>query len=160
MKKNSIVLIEPEIPYNTGNIARTCVITDTALHLVRPFGFQLTDHYIRRSGMDYWEKTDLTIWDSLDEFIAHMEEEAENGAHICYIETGAIRRIDQIEAGNPVMLLFGKESKGLPKSLLDAHPERCYRIPMAPDQRSLNLSNSAAIALFEVLRQQGYPGLI
>ena len=156
---NIVVLVEPEIPYNTGNIARTCVITNTPLHLVRPFGFQLTDHYIKRAGMDYWDQVNLKIWDSLDAFIPFMEEKAKEGSHIVYATTKAKQSTGDLKVTGPTILLFGKESAGLPEPFLFQHPERCYRIPMDDKQRSLNLSNSQAILLYEVLRQQGFPGL-
>ncbi|MDD7592845.1 MAG: tRNA (cytidine(34)-2'-O)-methyltransferase [Peptoniphilaceae bacterium] len=155
--KNAIALISPEIPYNTGNIARTCVVTDTALHLVRPLGFQLTDRLIRRSGMDYWDDVDLTVWDSLEAFAEYADEVAAAGTQVLYVETRTPRSIGDLVVSGPVLSVFGQESKGIPEDFMAAHPERLIRIPMRPGSRSLNLSNSAAIVLFEVLRQQGYP---
>lgn len=159
MAKNHIVLIEPEIPYNTGNIARTCVVTGTALHLVRPFGFRLTSQQIARAGMDYWDKVDLTIWDSWQEFVEHACALEKEGTEVLYIETRTPRSLGDLKAMDSVMMVFGSESKGLPHAMMDRNQERCMRIPMLPGSRSLNLSNSAAIVLYEVLRQQDYPGL-
>ena len=161
MKKNILVLVEPEMPANTGNIARTCVITNTALHLVRPLGFQLTDRYIKRAGMDYWEQLDLTVWDSLEEFLPFMEEHVKDGYRAFYATTkGRIRHDEMgLTPQIPWMILCGKESAGLPAFLREQHPERCFRIPMDPSQRSLNLSNAAAIMVYEALRQQGWPNL-
>lgn len=159
MAKNHLVLIEPEIPYNTGNIARTCVVTGSALHLVRPFGFRLTSRQIERAGMDYWDKVDVTIWDSWQEFATFADEKEGTGTQILYVETRTPRSLGDLVASGEVMMVFGSESSGLPQAMMDAHPERLLRIPMLPGQRSLNLSNSAAIVLYEVLRQQGYEGL-
>lgn len=159
MAKNHLVLIEPEIPYNTGNIARTCVVTGSALHLVRPFGFRLTSRQIERAGMDYWDKVDVTIWDSWQEFAAFADEKERTGTQILYVETRTPRSLGDLVASGEVMMVFGSESSGLPQAMMDAHPERLLRIPMLPGQRSLNLSNSAAIVLYEVLRQQGYEDL-
>lgn len=155
--KNAIALISPEIPYNTGNIARTCVVTHTALHLIRPLGFQLTDRHIRRSGMDYWDEVDLTVWDSLAEFSDFADREAAHGTEVLYIETRTPRSIGKLTVTGSVLAVFGRESKGIPPEFMAAHPERLVRIPMCSGSRSLNLSNSAAIVLYEVLRQQGYP---
>lgn len=160
MNKNILVLVEPEIPYNTGNIARSCVITGTPLHLVRPLGFQLTDHYIKRAGMDYWEDVDLTIWDSLEDFEEFMEDKAKEGYGVIYASTKGHQSLGDLHAQEPQVMLFGAESRGLPVDFMKKHPKRVYRIPMKSDQRSLNLSNSAAIVLYEVLRQQDYPGLV
>lgn len=159
MEKNWVVLVEPEIPYNTGNIARTCVITDTELHLVKPFGFELSDKYLKRAGLDYWQDVDLHIWESLDEFLPAMEERAAEHYRIIYATTKAERHLGQLKIDGPCIILFGKETAGLPEDLLFAHPDRCVRIPMSGAYRSLNLSNAEAIVLYEVLRQQGYPGL-
>ncbi len=158
--QNIIALIEPEIPYNTGNIARTCVATGTALHLVKPLGFELTDKYLKRAGLDYWDDVDLTLWDNFAVFKEFLEEQVQNGYYPIYATTKAKRHMGHLAvAGRPAILLFGKETAGLPEDFLAAHPERCFRIPMAGDYRSLNLSNAEAILLYEVLRQQGFPGL-
>lgn len=157
--KNIVCLVEAEIPSNTGNIARTCVTTDTALHLVRPLGFQLTDKYLKRAGMDYWQDLDLTIWDTFDLFIDFLEEEAKKGCEIIYATTKGKKTLADVQVTKPSLLIFGKESAGLPEDFLFKHIERCYRIPMAKGKRSLNLANSVAIMLYEVLRQQGFPHL-
>lgn len=158
--QNIIALIEPEIPYNTGNIARTCVATGTALHLVKPLGFELTDKYLKRAGLDYWYDVDLTLWDNFDVFKEFLETKVEEGFYPIYATTKGHQHMGQIAVGDrPAILLFGKETAGLPEDFLFANPERCFRIPMAKDYRSLNLSNAEAILLYEVLRQQGFPGL-
>lgn len=160
MKQNMVVLVEPEIPYNTGNVARTCVVSHTRLGLVRPFGFQLTDKLIKKSGMDYWPLVDLTIWDSLDDFEAAMERMMQQeGYQVQIIETTGQKNIGQMDGSRPTLLLFGSESKGLPQDFLSRHQDQILRIPMQKTERSLNLSNACAVALYELLRQQGYPGL-
>lgn len=161
MEKNIIALVEPEIPYNTGNVARTCVITNTRLLLVRPLGFRLTDQKIHRAGMDYWPQVDLEIVDSIEDFQKEMEDLVREKSYVpYYIETNGKKNISQMDlAKQPCLLVFGSESSGLPKEFLAAHPERCLRIPMRRTERSLNLSNACAIALYEALRQQSYPGL-
>lgn len=158
--KNMIVLVEPEIPYNTGNVARTCVVSGCLLGLVRPFGFQLTSKLVKRAGMDYWDRLNPTIWDDIEEFKDFLDSPDIKESHnIYYIETYGEKNIGQTDFSKPSIMIFGSESKGLPKDFLAANPERQIRIPMKENERSLNLSNSAAIALYEALRQQGYPGL-
>ena len=158
--KNIIVLVEPDIPYNTGNIGRTCVIADAELHLVKPLGFSLADKYIKRSGMDYWEDVDLKVWDNLEEFSMFMEKEIASGNYqVIYCTTKTSQTLAELKVEKPCIIIFGSESRGLPEDFLFKNPERCYRIPMSENYRSLNLSNSEAIVLYEVLRQQGYPGL-
>lgn len=159
MKKNIVALIEPEIPYNTGNIARTCVATQTALHLVRPLGFDITDKYVKRAGLDYWYDVDLTIWEDFESFKVFMEEQAADGYQVIYSTTKAKQHLGSLRVTGPAILVFGKETAGLPEDFLFAHEERCIRIPMAAEYRSLNLSNAEAILLYEVLRQQGFPGV-
>lgn len=158
-RHNIVALIEPEIPYNTGNIARTCVATGTPLHLVKPLGFEISDKYVKRAGLDYWYDVDLTVWESFDMFGAFMEARAAEGYEVIYATTKSGRTLDGLSATRPCLMLFGKETAGLPEPFLRAHPERGVRIPMAASYRSLNLSNAVAIVLYEVLRQQGYPGL-
>lgn len=148
-----IVLVEPEIPMNTGNIARTCAATRTALHLVRPLGFDISDRAVRRAGLDYWPMVDLHVYENLDAFF-----QACPGRYF-YLSTKAPRSYHEARFQDGDYLLFGKETKGLPETLLRAHPERCFRIPMRPDARSLNLANSAAIVVYEALRQLDFPGL-
>ncbi len=153
-KDINIVLVEPEIPQNTGNIARTCAATGAALHLVRPLGFEIDDRKLKRAGLDYWDKLDITYYDNLDDFFA-KNPDAEffcftTKAKYCYTDVTYPRR---------TFLMFGKETKGLPEDFLYNNPERCVRIPMRDTLRSLNLSNSAAIAVYEVLRQRDFEGL-
>ena len=150
----NVVLVEPEIPQNTGNIARTCACTGARLHLIEPMGFQLTARNLARAGCDYWDEVDIVRWNCLEDFLAaHGEDEL-------HLFTGrASRSYTDVSFGPDAFLLFGRESRGLPQELLDACPEACLRIPMREGLRSLNLSNSVAIALYEALRQQAFPGL-
>lgn len=149
-----IVLIEPEIPQNTGNIARTCVATGSRLHLVEPLGFRIDDKQIKRAGLDYWFDLDLTLWPDLDSWLRAFA-----GRPIFYATTKAASTYADMKYPNDAVLVFGKETKGLPESLLISHPEQCIRIPMLPERRSLNLANAVAIVTYEALRQQGFPGL-
>lgn len=154
-----IVLVEPEIPQNTGNIARTCVAAGARLHLVEPLGFSVSDRQVKRAGLDYWHELDLTIWPDLDHAMRWASSCAGQGTDLYYCTTKAAQTYcDPVYTGR-VILFFGKESKGLPESMLIHHPERCIRIPMLPRQRSLNLSNAVAVTAYEVLRQQGFPDL-
>lgn len=150
----NIVLHEPEIPQNTGNIARTCAATGAALHLIKPLGFEITDTKLKRAGLDYWHLLDITYYESLDDFY-----EKNRNADVFYFSTKAPRAYTEVTYPQKVFLMFGKETKGLPEALLEANPEGCVRIPMRDTLRSLNLSNSAAIAVYEVLRQRGFSGL-
>lgn len=154
MQKLNIVLVEPQIPQNTGNISRTCAVTGTRLHLVRPLGFEVSDKHLKRAGLDYWDKLDITYYDSLSDFF----EKNKNGRFFYFTTKG---RYVHSEAEYPdnAFLIFGREDKGLPESLLHDNPESCLRIPMRNELRSLNLSNSVAIAVYEVLRQWDYPDL-
>ena len=149
-----IVLHEPEIPQNTGNIARTCAAIGASLHLIRPLGFTIDDKKLKRAGLDYWHQLDISYYDSLEDFFDHHPM-----AEFYCFSTKAKFRYTDINYPNEVFLLFGKESKGLPEEFLHEHPERCVRIPMRNGLRSLNLSNSAAIAAYEVLRQKDFEGL-
>ena len=151
-----IVLVNPEIPQNTGNIARTCVAVGARLHLVEPLGFTIDDRQLKRAGLDYWFDLDLTLWPSLEELLRRQS----NNKEIYYATTKGDQVYTDISFGTDVMLIFGCETRGLPEELLLARPERCLRIPMLPDRRSLNLSNSVAIMAYETLRQQGFPGLL
>ena len=144
----NIVLVEPEIPQNTGNISRTCACTGSKLHLVRPFGFEISDRTVKRAGLDYWDKVDISYYDSLDEFF-----EKNSGGKFYYCSTKAKKRYSDIKFEDGCFLLFGKETKGLPPQLVNDNPETALRIPMNGVCRSLNLSNSVAIVLYEVLRQ-------
>ena len=154
MKDINIVLVEPEIPQNTGNIARTCAATGASLHLVKPLGFEIDDRKLKRAGLDYWDKLDITYYENLEDFF----EKNPDAAFFCFT-TKAQHCYTDVKYPETVFLMFGKETKGLPEELLFANPERCVRIPMRDTLRSLNLSNSAAIAVYEVLRQRGFSGL-
>lgn len=149
-----IVLVEPEIPQNAGNIARTCAATGCTLHLVRPLGFEVSDKYLKRAGLDYWHLVTVVYHDSFDEVLA-----ANPTAKFHYFTTKA--RVSYVQAafGEGDFLVFGKETKGLPEELLLAHSDDCVRIPMIGESRSLNLSNSVAIAVYEGLRQNDFRGL-
>lgn len=150
----NIVLVEPEIPQNTGNIARTCAATRSRLHLVRPLGFDISDRAVRRAGLDYWPMVDLQVYDSLDHFFAvHPEPD------LWLATTKAPRDYAQAQFREGCWLMFGKETAGLPEDLRLRWSHRCIRIPMRPDARSLNLANSVAVLTYEALRQQGFPGL-
>lgn len=153
-KNINIVLVEPEIPQNTGNIARTCAATGAALHLVRPLGFEIDDRKLKRAGLDYWDKLDITYYDDLNDFYAKNPD-----ANFYCFTTKAKYCYTDIKYNGRVFLMFGKETRGLPEELLYNNPERCVRIPMRDTLRSLNLSNSAAIAVYEVLRQHNFEGL-
>lgn len=153
MYRLNIVLVEPQIPQNTGNISRTCAVTGARLHLVRPFGFEITDKKLKRAGLDYWDKLDITYYDSLDDFFAKTD-----GEYFYFTTKGRTVHSDVSYPDN-CYIIFGREDAGLPEELLYKNPDRCVRIPMRPTLRSLNLSNSAAIAAYEVLRQWGYPEL-
>ena len=157
MKSINIVLHEPEIPQNTGNIARTCAATGAALHLIRPLGFEIDDRKLKRAGLDYWHYLDITCYDGLDDFFAKHPE-----ADFYCFSTKAPHLYTDIRYPDPVFLFFGKETKGLPEELLHDNPDSCVRIPMInnSDARSLNLSNSVAVGVYEVLRQWGYPELL
>ncbi|MDE7464566.1 MAG: tRNA (uridine(34)/cytosine(34)/5-carboxymethylaminomethyluridine(34)-2'-O)-methyltransferase TrmL [Clostridiales bacterium] len=150
----NIVLVEPEIPQNTGNISRTCACTGAALHIVKPMGFEITDAKLKRAGLDYWDKLNLTYYDNLDDFFKKNA-----GGRFFYLSKKAKRRYTDIEYRDGDFLVFGKETKGLPESLVIDN-DSALRIPMAKDLRSLNLSNTVALVLYEALRQTGFDGLI
>lgn len=154
MSELNIVLVEPEIPQNTGNIARTCAATGARLHIVKPMGFTIDDKKLKRAGLDYWYLLDLTYYENLDDFF----EKNKDGAFF-FFTTKARKTHSDATYPDKAYLVFGKETKGLPEELLLKHPESCVRIPMIDDARSLNLSNSVAIGVYEALRQQGYPAL-
>ncbi len=150
-----IALLEPEIPQNTGNIIRTCVAVGARLHLIGTLGFALSDRHLKRAGLDYWyQLSELRLWDKLDDFLLEM-----SGKAIYYTTTKSPASYADMSYPESAVFLFGKETKGLPESLLLAHPERMIRIPMTAESRSLNLSNSVAIVAYEFMRQQGFPGL-
>lgn len=149
----NIVLVEPEIPQNTGNIARTCAATGCTLHLVKPLGFDISDKYLKRAGLDYWQYVNVKIWDSLQQLV-----EAYPGGNYYFFTTKARKRHIDAQYKEGDFLVFGKETRGLPEELLVAHPDDCVRIPMIGELRSLNLSNSVAIAVYEGLRQNDFKG--
>ncbi len=149
----NIVLVEPQIPQNTGNISRTCAVTGTRLHLVRPLGFEVTDKNLKRAGLDYWNELDITYYDSLEDFFS------QNSGNFYYFTTKGKNTYSDVKFPDNCYLVFGREDAGLPVSLLVKNPESCLRIPMRPRLRSLNLSNSVAIAVYEVLRQWDFPDL-
>lgn len=154
MNSINIVLLEPEIPQNTGNIARTCAATGAALHLIRPLGFEIDDKKLKRAGLDYWNELNITYYDNLTDFLIKNP-----NAEIFYYSTKAPRAYTEIYYPRPVFLMFGKETKGLPEELLESHLDHTVRIPMRDHLRSLNLSNSVAVGVYEVLRQHGFDGL-
>ena len=151
----NIVLVEPEIPQNTGNIARTCAATGSELHLVRPYGFEISDKQLRRAGLDYWSLVRVHEYDSLDGLFAKYP-----AARFFFFTTKAKHTYAEMQYRDGDFLVFGKETKGLPEELLIQHPDSCVRIPMIEESRSLNLSNSAAIAVYEALRQNAFGGLL
>lgn len=149
----NIVLVEPEIPQNTGNIVRTCHATGCALHLVRPLGFSVTDKYLKRAGLDYWDEVSITYYDGIDELFAKYP-----SAKYWFFTTKGLKRHCDANFSEGDFLVFGKETKGLDENLLKANKEHSLRIPMLGDTRSLNLSNSVAVAVYEGLRQLDFDG--
>lgn len=152
----NIVLVEPEIPANTGNIARTCVALGATLHLIKPLGFELSDKYLKRSAMDYWQRLDWKVYETLDDFLSSYTGElllSTTKAKKFYYEFNFSDK-------NEVALIFGKETKGLPLSLLETFPDKCARIPMQKEERSLNLSNAVAIIAYEVSRQWSFNNIL
>ena len=149
-----IVLVNPEIPQNTGNIARTCAATGAMLHLIKPLGFELSDKYLKRAGLDYWHMMTLEVHESWEDFLSKYPD-----ARLHYAITKAPRDYCGAQYADGDFLVFGRETKGLDEELLARNYEKCIRIPMRSDARSLNLSNSVAIVLYEALRQQGFPNL-
>lgn len=154
MKDINIVLLEPQIPQNTGNIARTCAATGASLHLIRPMGFEVDDKKLKRAGLDYWHQLDITYYDGIDDF-----NEKNPDAELFYFSTKAQNKYTDIKYPKKVFLVFGREDAGLPEELLVKNKDRCVRLPMRDNLRSLNLSNTAAIAVYEVLRQRDFEGL-
>ena len=146
-----IVLVEPEIPQNTGNIARTCAATGSELHLVKPLGYSLEDKYLKRAGLDYWPKLDVTVYESYEDFL-----ERNPGAKIYYATTKGPQTYVDVHYEEDCFIMFGKESAGIPEDILYDNQETAVRIPMINDIRSLNLSNSVAIVLYEALRQNNF----
>ena len=156
MHKLNIVLVEPQIPQNTGNIARTCAATGASLHLVKPMGFTVDDKKLKRAGLDYWHLLDITYYKDLNDFF-----EKNKDGHFFYFSTKATKIYSDTEYPDNSYLVFGKETAGLPEDLLFENPEKCVRLPMIDNSaaRSLNLSNTVAIGVYEVLRQWGFPEL-
>ncbi len=153
----NIVLVEPEIPQNCGNIARTCAATGARLHLIRPLGFDVSDRAVKRAGLDYWHLVEVTVYDGLADLFRRRPEAEED----CWLATTkAPRAYTEAAYRDGCWLFFGKETAGLPEAFRMAHYERCVRIPIRAEARSLNLSNSVAVVVFEALRQQGFPGLL
>ena len=150
----NIVLVEPEIPMNTGNIARTCAATRSRLHLIKPLGFDISDKAVKRAGLDYWHMVDLHVYENVEDFFART------GARDLWLATAkASKPYTEAEFHDGCFLVFGKETAGLPEPLKAAFPQRCIRIPIREGARCLNLANSVAVLAFEALRQQGFPGL-
>lgn len=147
----NIVLFEPEIPYNTGNIGRSCVLTNTKLHLIKPLGFSIDEKEVRRAGLDYWHLVDLTVWESFEDFV-----KGNPNGNFYFATTKCKNRYSDVKYEENDFIIFGPESRGLPKEILEKYADRCIIIPMIPMGRSLNLSNSAAIILYEALRQTGF----
>ena len=150
----NIVLVEPEIPQNTGNIARTCAITGARLHLVRPLGFDISEKAVKRAGLDYWHLLDLRVYENLEDFFAKNEVR-----QLRLFSTKAPRCYTEVSYDDECFLFFGKETKGLPEDFLEAHAESCVKLPMIEEARSLNLSNAVAVGVFEALRQLDFPHL-
>ena len=153
MASLNIVLVEPQIPQNTGNISRTCAVTGARLHLVGPLGFSIDDAKLKRAGLDYWDMLDITFYESLNEFFQ------KNSGPFYYFTTKAPHTYSDISYPQGAYILFGREDAGLPESLLVQNPDTCVRLPMTKGARSLNLSNTVAVAAYEALRQWGFPEL-
>lgn len=154
MAKLNVVLLEPEIPQNTGNISRTCAATGISLHMIEPFGFEITDAKLKRAGLDYWQYLDVHYYKNIEEFYQKNE-----GGHFFYFSTKAPKCYTQVSYPENSYLIFGKESAGIPEEILKNNLDKCVRIPMLSHIRSLNLSNSVAIAVYEALRQSNFDGL-
>ncbi len=150
----NIVLVEPEIPQNTGNIARTCAATGCKLHLVKPLGFSVEDKYLKRAGLDYWDLVDIKYYDSIEHLLNTYPD-----SKFFFLSTKGIKKHSEMVFEEGCFLVFGKETAGLPRELIQANIESCLRVPMIEDARSLNLSNSVAIVVYEALRQIGYPNM-
>ena len=151
----NVVLVEPEIPQNTGNIARTCAATGARLHIIRPMGFTIDDKKLKRAGLDYWYLLDITYYDSLEDFFKKNPD-----GNFFYFSTKAQHRHTDVKYPDNTYLVFGKETAGLPEKLLFENPDKCVRIPMIDEARSLNLSNAVAIGVYEALRQWDFPKLL
>ena len=156
MKHIHIILHEPEIPQNTGNIARTCAATGASLHIIKPMGFTIDDKKLKRAGLDYWDKLDITYYENYTDF---CEKNPQAQGHTYFFTTKAPRSYAEVSYEDEVYIMFGKETRGLPEDLLYENRDACVRIPMRDTLRSLNLSNSVAIAVYEILRQHDFEGL-
>lgn len=156
MKKINIVMVEPEIPQNTGNVARTCACTGASLHLVKPLGFEIDDKKMKRAGLDYWNSLDITYYDNLAQFLEIHKDDMDK---MYFFTTKGQKRHSDVNYPDNAYLVFGKETKGLPEELLHDNYHNAVRIPMRDKLRSLNLSNSICVAVYEVLRQWDYDGL-
>ena len=154
MQPLNVVLVEPQIPQNTGNIARTCAATGARLHLVEPMGFAVDDKKLKRAGLDYWHLLDITYYNGMDDLFARCP------GPFFYFTTKAPRRYTDVQYPDGAYLVFGREDAGLPEALLAQNPERCVRLPMIPDARSLNLSNTVAVGVYEALRQHDFANLL
>ena len=152
--KLNVVLYQPKIPQNTGNIARTCAAVGARLHLIRPLGFSVRDRHLKRAGLDYWPLVDIVYHDTMDDFLDEQRE-----MNLNFITKKASKTYDKIDFSGDIFLVFGKETYGLPEEILEKNRERCYRIPMKAGARSLNLSNAVAIVIYEACRQTGFPSL-
>jgi len=150
----NVVLVEPEIPQNTGSIARTCAAIGVPLHLIKPLGFSTTDKHLKRAGLDYWHLVDITYHESLSHFLKQFGTEK-----LCFMTKKATHTYDQADFSGNIFLIFGKETSGIPDKILRKYEGNCYRIPMKPEARSLNLSNAVSVVVYEALRQRGFPGL-
>ena len=150
-----IVLLEPEIPQNAGNIARTCAVTNSVLHLIKPLGFSVDDKYLKRAGLDYWKLLDIRYYENFQDFV-----EKNQGIRLWMATTKARHVYSDVEYKEDDFIMFGRESAGIPEEILMAHEETSIRIPMLEAARSLNLSNSVAIVIYEAFRQQGFPGML
>lgn len=150
----NVVLYSPEIPQNTGNISRTCAVTGARLHIIKPIGFEISDRTLKRAGLDYWDKLDVTYYDSYEDFLTKNE-----GAEAYYFTAHATASYADVHYPEDVYLVFGRESVGLPQELVEANADRALRIPMRGEVRCLNLSNAVAVAVYEVLRQGGFEGM-
>jgi tRNA (cytidine/uridine-2'-O-)-methyltransferase len=150
----NVVLYQPEIPQNTGNVARTCAAVGAKLHLIKPLGFSVRDRYLKRAGLDYWHMVDIFYYAGLPDFF-----EKNKGKSLNFITKKASKTYDKIDFTGEIFLIFGKETAGLPEETLRDHRNQCYRIPMKKDARSLNLSNAVAILLYEACRQKGFETL-
>lgn len=150
----NVVLVEPEIPQNTGNISRTCAATGSRLHLIKPLGFDISDRQLKRAGLDYWHLLDVRVYENLAEFFAENQVR-----QMRLFSTKAPRCYTEAAYEDECYLIFGKETKGLPEAFLEAHAEDCVKLPMIEEARSLNLSNAVAVGVFEALRQLGFPHL-